>query len=162
MPVQTSYSNEHSPAYEGMKASTSELLNSRSYFAEGGNILPGRGVVFGTDPEKQCVLPATDSTDALVAGITMRELNRVVDDSDVSENQDRPVTVVTQGVIWATAVTGCAPGDPVYLVINPAGGDTIGTLRDSADSTNTVLLTGCRWLTAATVGNLAQVSINRS
>lgn len=162
MPVQTSYQNQHNPAYEGMKASTSELLNTRSYFAEGGNLLPGRGVVFGTDPAKQCKLPATNSTDALVAGITMRELNRVVDDSDVSENQNRPVTVVTQGVIWAVAVTGCSPGDPVHLVINPAGGNTIGTLRDSADSTNTVALAGCKWLTAATAGNLAQVSINRT
>ena len=51
MAVQTTYSAEHAPAYEGMKSSSSELFNSRSYFAEGGNILPGRWVVSGTNAQ---------------------------------------------------------------------------------------------------------------
>ena len=163
MAVQTSYSNTHSPAYEGMKASTSEVFDTQSYFAEGGNILAGRGVVFGTDPDKQCELPAVSSTDALIAGVSMYEVNRVQTSANASENQDRPITIVKKGVLWAAAIDGAAPGDPVYLVINAAGG-VLGTFRSTATATagHSVLVSGAKWLSTATAGNLAKLSINRA
>ncbi len=160
-PVQTSYSNAHAPAYEGMKASVSEVYNTRSYFAEGGNIVAGRAVVAGTDGEKQCTLPATDSVDADFVGVTLYELNRV-HDNDIPQNQDRPLTVVTKGPLYLVAQNGASVNDPVYVVINSAGGDTVGGFRSTADSTNTVLLTGAKFISAATAGGLAKVALNRA
>src|SRR5690625_3071392 len=100
MAVQTTYSAEHAPAYEGMKSSSSELFNSRSYFAEGGNILPGRWVVSGTNAQKQVQLPGASSDDAAIMGLTLYELNRVHSDDGIPQNEDRPLTVVNHGTMW--------------------------------------------------------------
>lgn len=162
MPVQTTYSREHSPAYEGMQASTSELINSRSYFAEGGNIVPGRAVVFGTDAEKQVALPGAASTDANIAGVSLYELNRVHTDAGIPENEDRPISVVNHGTLWVVAQNGASVGDPVHVVINAAGGDTVGGFRSAAETTNTVQMTGAKFISSAAAGGLAKIAINRA
>ena len=161
MAVQTGYSTEHAPAYEGMKASVSEVYNSRSYFAEGGNIVAGRAVVFGTDGEKQVKLPATTSTDANIAGVSLYELNRVHTDAGVPENEGRPLSIVNQGPLWVRAINGAAVGDPVHVVINVAGGEELGGFRSAAETTNTVLMTGAKFISAAAAGELAKIAINR-
>lgn len=163
MAVQTSYSNQHAPAYEGMKADTNSLFNTLSRFAEGGNIVAGRCVVNGTDPDTQCILPATDSVDADVVGFTLYELNRVHTDAGVPENDDRPLTLVTTGRVYAKAINGATAGDPVYLVINALGG-TVGTLRSAATATGShgILLSGAKWISSAAANGLAQISFNRA
>lgn len=162
MPAQTSYSTEHAPAYEGMKASTSEVYNSRSYFAEGGNILPGRAVVYGTDGEKQVTLPAIDSADADITGVTQYELNRVHTDAGIPENEGRPLSIVNQGPLWVRAINGAAVGDPVHVVINVAGGEELGGFRSAAETTNTVLMAGAKFISTAAAGELAKIALNRA
>lgn len=160
MPVQTTASHYHQPAYEGMVASVSELLNTRSYFAEGSNILPGRAVMAGTDGEKQATLPSA-AADAAIVGVTMYEINRV-HSNDIPENEDRPMSVVTDGVLWVRVINGCSVNDPAHVVIDTAGGDDIGQFHSAADSTNTVLMTGAKFISAAAAGGLAKLSIKRT
>lgn len=164
MPVQTSYSREHAPAYEGMKASTSELYNSRSYFAEGGNIRPGLWVVTGTDGEKQVTLPATDSEDEAIKGLTMYELNRVHTDAGAPENEDRPLSVVNHGPMWVIAIDGASVDDPVFAVRAAAGGVIGGTrsAEHGAEGVNTILVSNAKFISAASAGGLAKIAISRS
>src|SRR5690625_6543244 len=142
MAVQTTYSAEHAPAYEGMKSSSSELFNSRSYFAEGGNILPGRWVVSGTNAQKQVQLPGASSDDAAIMGLTLYELNRVHSDDGIPQNEDRPLTVVNHRTMWVIAIDGASVGDPVYAVRSAAwgaaGGTRAGAHGTAAGNTETV------------------------
>lgn len=159
-PVQTTYSTEHAPAYEGMKATTSGLFNTRSYFAEGGNILPGRAVVPGTDGEKQCTLPSAGSVSDDFLGLTLYELNRVHNSSNQAENQDRPLSIVNTGEIWVIAQDGCSVNDSVFVVVNTAGGNPLGSLRSTDDAANSVPLNNAKFITAAAAGGLAKISLN--
>lgn len=71
------------------------------------------------------------------------------------------VEYLTRGDIVMWSEVAVAAGDPVFARHTAAGGNTVlGRVRNAADSTNTVAMTGWRFAQSTTAAGLVAVSIN--
>lgn len=160
MPIQNTYSAYHQALLAGMYKSVNpnNIVSRLNKTAAG--IPFGKGVVSdGVDGMK---LPATGATVLQFAGVVARELNRAYAETDL-RNADgtdkrfgvpptRDGSVVSAGTIAVIAAVDVAKDDPVSLVLT---GDNIGDFSN----TGGLVITGAKWITGATAGNVGEISL---
>lgn len=98
-----------------------------------GVLLPGVGVVHGTNPGADIALPTEDSTADQFVGVVMYGGSNELDmKNNLIIPEGYHVSVMRHGRVWVKMVDGDEPsyGDPVYLV---ADGDEAGCFTTSAD-----------------------------
>lgn len=151
MTVQTSYSFEHAVAYQGQIADL-QLCNTVSKLNKSGATIPfGYAVIH--DGDDAAKIAGAVFTGSAVVGIVARELNRAYADGDTfGAPDDRDMTVVTSGVIWATTVDSATIGGNVYA-------DQDGTIRATAGATG-IQIPGAKFASSAGAGELVKVSLN--
>lgn len=157
MAVQTSYNLDHGQAYEGMVADQ-QLLNTISKLNKGASNIPF-GLAIVTDGEDGGKLPVGGDTAAQFNGVAMRELNRAIEDGDtLGAVAGNDFTVITEGVVWVTALDTVAKDAPVYMRI---GATSIGGFSGIVGTGVTlgVLLPNVKFLTGGDAGDLVKISL---
>ena len=92
-------------------------------------------------------------------GVVHRELNRALEDGGTFGATDKfDGSVITHGVVWVTAAATVAKDEDVYLRV---GATQQGDFSNAAGTgaTESILISGAKWLTGATAGNLAKISL---
>lgn len=153
----TSYGLNHDAAFTGMVAD-GQVANIVSKINDDtATVAYGKGVV--RNGEKSFKAATADSTAADFVGVLVRELNRsYADGATFGAPVDRPASVLTAGVIWVTVAEAVAVGDAAFLRV---GATQTGDFAKAAGETATlsVAIPGAKFLTAATAGGLAKLSL---
>lgn len=160
MAVQTTYATDHGKAYPGLVAGMNPLATQSKLNKSGDGIPFGYGVV--TVDDESAALPNSLSTADQFIGAVMRELNRVTEtDGTFNASNERDMTVVTHGVIWATANAAVSKDDPVYLIVSDGSGTNQGEFSNvvGAGATLAVEITDAKWISSAGAGELAKISL---
>ena len=156
MPVQTSYQNYMGEAYPGMLVNM-EVFNTISKVNTTSAMIPYGSPVF-SDGDVGMKPGAAGLTANQFMGITMRELNRAYTDAEQASGIGVPVgrdgTIVTMGVVYATASVAVAKDDPVYVVLATNAFSNVA----GADGT-TVLIPNAKWVSTGTAGSLSKISL---
>lgn len=98
-----------------------------------GVLLPGVGVVHGTNPGVDIALPAAGATADKFVGVVMYGGTNELDmKNKLTIPEGYQVSVMRHGRVWVKMAEGQEPsyGDPVFLV---AGGDGAGLFKTSAE-----------------------------
>ena len=146
-------------AYEGQIANI-ELCKIKSRTVETAAIKPGRAVVNGT-AARSCAGVGGSTTAAQIIGISVRSM--AVENNAAGSDEygvGDVASIMEDGKIFAKCVGGAAKGATVYVVINVAGGDELGQLRGTADSTNTIQLNQAKWTEAVAAGDIGEISLH--
>lgn len=153
----TSYGLNHDAAFTGMVAD-GQVANIVSKINDDTvTVAYGKGVV--RSGEKGFKAATDSSTPADFVGVLVRELNRsYTDGATFGAPVDRPASVLTAGVIWVTVAEDVKVGDAAFLRV---GTTQTGDFAKAAGSeaTASVAITGAKFLTAATAGGLAKLSL---
>ncbi|AFZ77576.1 virion structural protein [Klebsiella phage JD001] len=153
----TSYGLNHDAAFTGMVAD-GQVANIVSKINDDtATVAYGKGVV--RSGEKGFKAATAVSTAGNFVGVLVRELNRsYADGATFGAPIDRPASVLTAGVIWVTVAEDVAVGDAAYLRV---GATQTGDFAKAAGSeaTLSVAIPGAKFLTAATAGGLAKLSL---
>lgn len=153
----TSYGLNHDAAFTGMVAD-GQVANIVSKINDDtATVAYGKGVV--RSGEKGFKAATVDSTADNFVGVLVRELNRsYADGATFGAPVDRPASVLTAGVIWVTVAEAVTVGDAAYLRV---GATQTGDFAKAAGSeaTLSVAIPGAKFLTAATAGGLAKLSL---
>ena len=100
---------------------------------------------------------ATTTTAAMFVGVAVRELNRAYNTGDTfGAVPAKDFSVLTAGTIWVTVRETVVPGDAACLIINATNP---GDFKKTAGANDAVAITGAKFLTGATTGNLAKLSL---
>jgi hypothetical protein len=173
MPVQTSVSDMPSAAFAGLLVGTQHTIIGMRNAHASAEMVPGRGVVFkaGGTTDQDATLPAAE-TDKL-AGIVVHSdvydrTYTLADGSTAGElgttgyKVGAMVNVLRRGQIWAVCEDGCAPGDKLWVrAVAGADPEFLGGLNNADDSTDMIDATAVgTWLTTASAGGLAVLSVN--
>ncbi len=156
--VQASYGLNHGPAWVGMIAdgqlsNVVSKINNDTVTIQYGKAVVRDGTAGGAK------LPVAGSVTADIIGVAVRELNRAyTDGSTFGAVIDKDFSVMTVGTIWVTVAEAVAINDPAFVRVGATQtGDFCKTAGTGA--TLAVAMTGAKFLTAATAGNLAKLSI---
>lgn len=153
----TSYGLNHDAAFTGMVAD-GQVANIVSKINDDTvTVAYGKGVV--RSGEKGFKAATSGSTANDFVGVLVRELNRsYADGATFGAPVDRPASVLTAGVIWVTVAEDVAVGDAAFLRV---GATQTGNFAKAAGSAATlsVAIPGAKFLTAATAGGLAKLSL---
>ena len=160
MAVQGGNAIDHGFAYAGMVADA-QLCNGVSKLNKGASkINAGMGVV--SDGDDGAAVPVDTSTAEKFIGVVKYELNRAYLDTDTATGgvPGYDMTVVTHGVVWVTAFASVTKDDPVFLIVGDGTGTDQGKFSNvvGAGATLAVELTGAKWVSTATAGQLAKIS----
>lgn len=145
MPVQTTYQSNIDAARAGERANTIPATTISRTVETAAGIGFGKAVAQGTN-DKGIVLFAGSAT---ILGITMRERSLDANNPDEFSQYDE-ARVMTKGAIYVEVGATVSAGDSVYV--------TDAGVFTSASSGNTQI-TGARFETGATSGNLAEVRL---
>lgn len=150
---QTSYSIQAAQAFAGMLAEFENTTRSSISRAneESSAVAFGMPVVAGTDAETQFLLPS-GAADVFL-GCTVHK-HGTEDPTDDGVASGEMCEILRRGKIWVTAEPAVAVGDPVYWRHTT----TPGAWRN--DATESVLVAGAQWATAAGAGELAVIDFN--
>lgn len=99
-----------------------------------GVLLPGVGVVYGTNPGVDIALPAEGATADKFVGVVMYGGSNELDmKNNLIIPEGYHVSVMRNGRVWVKMIEGDEPnyGDPVYLVTD---GDEAGCFTTSAEN----------------------------
>lgn len=145
-------------AYEG-QISTLDVADVISRTIETAAVPFGRAVVNGTG--KRSAKNAAGATAAQIIGFTARSMAAENNTSGLPEyGVGETASILRRGRMYAKCVGGAAKGASVFVVVNTAGGDEIGQLRGTADSTNTVELKHVKWIEAAADGQIGEIQVD--
>lgn len=153
----TSYGLNHDAAFTGMVAD-GQVANIVSKINDDtATVAYGKGVVRSGEKGFKAVSDSTKADEFV--GVLVRELNRsYADGATFGAPVDRPASVLTAGVIWVTVAEDVKVGDPAFLRVGATQtGDFAKT--DGSEATTSVAITGAKFLTAATAGGLAKLSL---
>lgn len=159
---QTSYSlNIPAYAQEGALADAAEN-DVRTGLAE--IAIPfGKFCIRGTDKDNQVLLPglATDITALTsVAGFALHDQAREqVSSGTPGYPLKAAVSILLKGKMVALAEQTCVAGDPVF-VRYAAGGSGVGSVGNTAGTSERALLAGARWAKGAAAGQLGVIEVN--
>ena len=180
--VQGDYPLELVEGHEGMLADLQAYV-SRSYRNQTGAAIPF-GRLVATDDTAGNDVYAVKLADAAtgVVGITIdsftfeavgqpvynRDPSPTRTDADGNEHVGYPdkqsLNVMSKGVIWVYTVEAVSLGDDVRAFISDQSGSTPGAdqgrFGSTADSGNTVLIGGARWLSETTEAGLALLELD--
>lgn len=153
----TSYGLNHDAAFTGMVAD-GQVANIVSKINDDtATVAYGKGVVRIGEKGFKAATDTCGAGDFM--GVLVRELNRsYADGATFGAPVDRPASVLTAGVIWVTVAEDVAVGDAAFLRVGATQtGDFAKTAGESA--TLSVAIPGAKFLTAATAGGLAKLSL---
>ena len=153
----TSYGLNHDAAFTGMVAD-GQVANIVSKINDDtATVAYGKGVVRSGEKGFKAAVATSTANDFV--GVLVRELNRsYADGATFGAPVDRPASVLTAGVIWVTVAEAVAVGDAAFLRVGTTQtGDFAKTAGESA--TLSVAIPGAKFLTAATAGGLAKLSL---
>jgi hypothetical protein len=169
MAIQTVYSTDFALAVAGQLFD--DQLGTRiasRVVAAGANIPAGAFVVKSTT-DTLAKLPASAADLDRPEGVVLYDASRrpgafgstLPNGASLAEG----CSVLSHGIVWVTAESNVAKGDPVFARHTPngAGKLTLGALRndgDAAAGVDTARQVPARWYTTATAGNLAAVELN--
>lgn len=159
MPVQTAYTAEHLPGFEGQRVDLT-LFNVTSKVSEVGSVPFGRAVVRGTGDDG-ANLP-TASGQAFV-GITELTSAFTVDyDGTHQYHQYQEMNVVDFGEIYVYTEQSVVPGDVVYFrhTADTAPLDVVGRFRKDSSGGDADLIQGASFETTTAAGGIAKVKLN--
>ena len=156
---QTTYLDRTPLGKAGMRADAGLHSKVDSFVAEDA-LTYGLLVEFGTDPETQvkAMIDQADENPIDVGefpGFVMYEPGR---DPQNALAAGETVSILRQGRIWVSVTDAVTAGDPVYVCVNDAGGDTQGECK-GADSANYALLNDAWFVTSAAADGLAIIEI---
>ena len=155
----TSYGLNHGNAFAGMVADdqVSNVVTKTNITAT--TVPYGKGVVRDTTTNTETGIGtiATTTTAAMFVGVAVRELNRAYNTGDTfGAVPAKDFSVLTAGTIWVTVRETVVPGDAACLIINATNP---GDFKKTAGANDAVAITGAKFLTGATTGNLAKLSL---
>lgn len=161
MAVQGGYAINHPSAIAGMVVDA-QLNNSVSKVNNTLAVVPyGVAVVRDTPDSFKLATPATVAKD--IIGVLRRELNRAtVSGGSEGALPAYDATVLTVGTIYVKVVGTVVAGDPAFVVIgNGTSLGTVGRFSSAVGAADTlsVALPNAKFITGATAGNLAALSI---
>ena len=156
MPVQTSYSAEHLPGFEGQRADFGLMNNFTRACELAAGISFGRAVIRGT-ADDQATLPSASGQDFL--GFTNQTTAGQADgDDEHLYEQYKSMNIMDIGPIYLFTETAVVPGDKVFYRHTASGGNTvIGRVRKDADSNTADEVKGATFETTTGAGELALV-----
>lgn len=152
---------DHGFAYAGMVVDN-QIENAISKLNKSVTTSIGFGFGVVTDGDDGATTPNSSSTAEQFVGIVKRELNRAVLDGETqSDNRQRDMTIVTHGVVYVAPLVDVTKDDPVYLVISDGTGTDQGKFSnvEGTGASFAVQITGAKWTSSATAGNLAKLSL---
>lgn len=126
------------------------------------DIIAGRAVVRDTGADRSCRMPATGAVD--FEGVAVFQQFPQFDDrlgaaSEAKYPSGQEVPVLHAGVVLVEVEEAVAPGDAVYFRQTANGALTrLGLFRNDVDGGNCTLITGARFRTSASAGNLAELA----
>jgi hypothetical protein len=155
----TGYGLNHGNAFAGMVADdqVSNVVTKTNITAT--TVPYGKGVVRDTTTNTETGIGtiATTTTAAMFVGVAVRELNRAYNTGDTfGAVPAKDFSVLTAGTIWVTVRETVVPGDAACLIINATNP---GDFKKTAGGNDAVAITGAKFLTGATTGNLAKLSL---
>ena len=155
----TGYGLNHGNAFAGMVADdqVSNIVTKTNITAT--TVPYGKGVVRDTTTNTETGIGtiATTTTAAMFVGVAVRELNRAYNTGDTfGAVPAKDFSVLTAGTIWVTVRETVVPGDAACLIINATNH---GDFKKTAGANDAVAITGAKFLTGATTGNLAKLSL---
>lgn len=156
--AQDTFQQYRDNGYEG-QISTIDVADVISRKIETAAVPFGRAAVSGTG--KRSAKGASGATAAQIIGFTVRSMAVENNASDLPEySVGETASILRRGRMYAKCVGGAAKGASVFVVVNTAGGDEIGQLRGTADSTNTVELKHVKWIEAAADGQIGEIQVD--
>ena len=155
----TGYGLNHGNAFAGMVADdqVSNVVTKTNITAT--TVPYGKGVVRDTTTNTETGIGtiATTTTAARFVSVAVRELNRAYNTGDTfGAVPAKDFSVLTAGTIWVTVRETVVPGDAACLIINATNP---GDFKKTAGANDAVAITGAKFLTGATTGNLAKLSL---
>ena len=155
--AQTSYASARPIAFAGMLADTYPNFIEPFFNAEASAEIP-----FGV----MCKQGSGDFTCTLLGAITDRLAGIAVHDHATNYGASGGVSpkdavnILTDGRCYVTVEDAVTPASGVYVRAVVAGAEVKGAFRGTADSTDTILLYGARFVTSAGAGGLAIVEFD--
>ncbi len=148
-------------AIEGMLYDMSDVdVISRIYEPSSpAGVYAGKGVVQGTDPVKQCVMPSTAITGTFL-GFVVYEAGKAKRASGYSYDRYESVPILRRGRIWLMAEGAIAAGTKPYIRHTANGALLPGNIRGDADTAKADQLEGVLTETATSGAGLILVSVN--
>lgn len=115
-----------------------------------------------TDPQTLPVRLPNVSTDKLLGIVRFTEM---FESSGAAVPLGYPagltINVAKKGQFWVTPEIAVTAGDPVFARVTANGGLTqLGALRNDADGSNAIVMTGARFLSTAQAGGFAVLELN--
>jgi hypothetical protein len=163
MPIQTIYGSTMDPAYPGMLADASGK-NVRSYAqAEATAEIPFGVAVAQAPADDSCILPV--DVNAKYVGVVLHDhvYDPLIQLGTVGVKPKNTLSVLVEGVVWVRVEEAVAVGDRAFIrYAAGAGGTQKGSFRKSADTTTAIEAKGCRYLSSAAAGGLAQLEVDFS
>ena len=155
----TGYGLNHGNAFAGMVADdqVSNVVTKTNTTAT--TVPYGKGVVRDTTNNTETGIGtiATTTTAAMFVGVAVRELNRAYNTGDTfGAVPAKDFSVLTAGTIWVTVRETVVPGDAACMIINATNP---GDFKKTAGANDAVAITGAKFLTGATSGGLAKLSL---
>ncbi len=132
------------------------LTNDVAYVANA-TIGFGLAVALGAN-ENECKRPSSIADK--IVGVAVFTHADMINNGVAGYKEQSAVSVIRRGVIIVRPEVTVAAEDPVYVRAVIAGSERAGAFRNAVDSTDCIAMPGCRFLTAATAGNLALVSVD--
>lgn len=159
MPVQTSYTANHSALFEGQRVNLG-LTNVTSKVAQSSDIPFGRAVVRGT-ADDQCVLPS--ATGQAFLGVTEHTTAWSENASDLHVySQYRECNIIDFGLVAVYTEQSVVPGDSVYFrhtaAANPL--DVVGRFRKDSSGGDADQVIGATFESTTAAGGIAIIKIN--
>ena len=156
--AQDTFQQYRDNAYDG-QVSTIEVADIISRVVETSALKFGRAVIVGT-AARSCKNVSGAAATAVI-GVTVRSMAVENNSSDAPEYAVGDVaSVIRRGRIYVKCIGGAAKGASVYVVVNTAGGNEIGQLRGTSDSTNTVTLAKAFWTEAVSDGLIGEIQLD--
>jgi hypothetical protein len=159
---QTTFPTKQNPLlFEGSRA-TSEAWNSMSAVsAEASAEIPfGRMVQKGATDETALALAGAAATDLLGIVAFRHGYSKDVDLGLLGLKPKATLEIVRYGVIWVIAEDAVVAHTTTVRVRHTVGAGALGRFRGAAVAGQTFLLTGVKWRTSASAGQLAQLEID--
>lgn len=156
MPVQTTYSSEHTAGFEGQRADFGLTNNFTKACELAAGINFGRAVVRGT-ADDQATLPTATGQDFI--GFTNQTTAGQANSSDVHLYQQyQSMNIMDFGPVYLYTETSVVPGDKVFYRHTAKGGNTvIGRVRNDADVNTADEVKYATFESTASAGSLALV-----
>jgi hypothetical protein len=132
------------------------LTNDVAYVANA-TIGFGLAVALGNS-ENEC--KRLSSVSDKVIGVSVFTHADMINNGVAGYKEQSAVSVIRRGVIVVKPEVQVAAEDPVYVRAVATGTERAGAFRNAVDSTDCIALPGCRFLTAASAGGYALVSVD--